>query len=267
MNKRLRMSPRDAKLKVENIRARQSDPPQSGEPPRTPLQWSDAAAPGLEWLSTTVPKGEHSPARVRISSRNSDGSYSYFCYRNAEAVAVRRDLKDAMRACEIGRQAKLSDEVLKYVIDHPLEIPPFLRLTEGERRAVRGQYPHAAPAPSAVRRAEERGVRQGADPADPGTRRLLAELAARESAAPSGQRSTRAAKKDALADPLARLCPVQGIINPAKPGTKRHAGYEILLNCARSGSSVRDYLDAGGKDLRLAKAVRNGLVELKKGEK
>lgn len=233
------------------------------EPKRTPLKWSDAAAPGLEWLSTTTPTGERAPARIRISSRNSDGSYSYFCYRDATAVAVAKSLEEAMRKCELGKQAKLSDEVLAYVTNHPLEVPPFLALTEAERRAIRAQYPFVAPPQSRVQRAMDRGASQ-----DPGTKKLLAELAARESATSGGQRSTRAAKRDALADTGARLTlGVAGAANPAKVGTKRHAGYEVLLSAARQGHTVRQYLDAGGKDLRLAKAVRNGLVELKRGEK
>lgn len=241
----------------------QNSTPKNGlppEPPRTPMEWTDAAHPGLEWLSTTTPPGECAPARIRISSRNRDSSYSYFCYRDATAVGVLHSLENAKKRCEAGKSPRLSDDVIAYVEKHPGEIPPFLLLTEGERGAVRSQYPYAVPAPRALRIATEA--------VDPGTKKLLAELKARENASSGGQRSTRAAKKDALADPSARLTlPMAGTANPAKPGTKRHAGYEVLLGCARRGATVAEYLAAGGKDLRLAKAVRTGLVELKKGEK
>lgn len=260
---------KDAALASRDVTAPEEVPTKkdkdtSGTPKRTPLKFSDATAPGVEWTSN-VPAGEKVPARIKISSRNSDGSYSYFCYRNAEAVAVRHELKDAMRACEIGKQSKLSDSVLAYVTDHPLEIPPFLALSEGERRAVREQYGYAAPAASRVAAAQERGVRRDAgDDSDPGTRALRAQLA-REGSGAQG-RAARAAegaaprpKKTALEAAEGRLVRAKDG-NPKKPGTGAHKRWETLF--AACGGTVAAYRDAGGNMETLANAVAKGHVRI-----
>lgn len=236
---------------------------------RISLRFSDAAAPGVEWLSTTTPAGERAPARIRISSRNGDGSYSYFCYRDATAVAVAKTLEEAMRKCELGRQPKLSDGVLDYVTNHPLEIPPFLALSDAERRAVRAQYGFAAPGPARVRAAEERGVRRDAgDDADHGTRRLREELARAGSGA-AGKR----AREDAGAAPRPKktaLEAAEGTLrrakdgNPKKAGTGAHGRWEKLF--AHCGGTVATYREAGHNMETLANAVAKGYVVIEGGK-
>lgn len=228
------------------------------------LKWKDPDGRGHEWIATTVPDGEKSPARIRQSSLNSDGSRDYFCYRNGTAVAIKKDLERAKDACERGPNPKYSDNVLAYVEKHPLDVPWWLKLTEGERRAVRAQYPYAAPSQSAVSRlSQPRGRNTAADPSDPGTRRLLDELARAEGASGHRQPATvRKAKKAALSDPRARLGRVPGMENPGRPGTKRHAGYAIILGVADRRGTIAEALEAGANELRLAKCIAKAFVEL-----
>jgi len=113
---------------------------------RVSLEWSDAHHPGIEWLSTTIPEGERSPARIKISSRNSDGSYSYFCYRDAHAV--RRGARSQGRHGgvrgrqgwqDLGERAELRDRA-------PRRAPPVPRPDR------RGAACHKGPVP--LRRAQ-----------------------------------------------------------------------------------------------------------------
>lgn len=257
---------------AEAGRATSVSPPSTKDSlPHVKFKWIDGEKKGTEWLSDATPKGEIAPARIRISGRNSDGSYSYFCYRNARAVAVVRDPKDPKRglekakdACERGPNPKLSDNVLEYVEQHPLDVPFWLRLTEGERRAVRTQYPYAAPSRSAEARGlGRRGRDSAADASDPGTRALLESMARAEGVRPGQPATVRRAKKAALEDREARLGPVPGMTNPGKPGSKRAAGYAIILDGAAKGRTVAEVLAAGANELRLAKCISKGYVELR----
>lgn len=235
--------------------------------PRSSWAWSDADRPGVEWLADV--EGESLPARIRISSRNSDGSYSYFCYRDAQAIAVVHDLEAAKRACERGEDPRLSRSVMDYVEQHPNELPPFLALTQGERRAVRGQYPYALPPQRVLGRAldRERGLRDAGDDSDPGTAKVRAALAAGRAEAAGGRVAKGAppAREARAALPAGTLVRVKDT-NPKKAGTGAHKRWEAMFeHCAR-GSTVAAYEAAKLNMDTLANAVRSGHVSIKGGK-
>lgn len=221
-----------------------------------------------QWSTTSIPEGEHCTGRITRSSRNSDGSYSFFCYRNARAVAITKDLEAAKAAVARGTPAEGEDRVLAYVTEHPLDIPPFLALTLEERRAVRAEYPYAAPSAAKVRVAAHRGtIAGGADVSDPGTAALLAELGSpvekpgrRGAAVPKAPRAPREAA------PQGTLARVRDG-NPKKPGTGAHKRWETLFAACAAGQTVAAYEQAGHNMDTLANAVKAGYVAVKKEEK
>jgi len=251
------------------------------QPAPPSLEWEEVVRNGI-WKTTTVPDGDKCTASIKRSSLNSDGSYSFYCYRNARVVGITRDLEDAKKRVASG---EISDNkaMLDYITNHALEIPPFLLLSEDERRAVRSSYPYAAPTEARMRgHAAARGG--GRDPAtrpgpdardlsDPSTVRFLEYRArveaasaaggAAESSPARGAPTVRGGKKAALSSPGARLSLVGSPENPGKPGSKRHAGYKIILDAAAAGQTVAEALAAGADPLRLGKCVARGLVELK----
>jgi hypothetical protein len=233
------------------------------------LRWTDDTVPGTGWISTTTPKGERVPARIRLSSRNSDGSYSYFCYRDADGIAIAKSLDEAKRKCEIGKQPKLSDNVLRYVEDHPLDIPWWLKLTDKERAAIRAQYPYAAPPASRVDRVlssiVKKGRNGGPDLSDPGTQKLLAEMAAKEAAGATAAATGRVAAKPrttALETAEGRLVRLKEG-NPKKPGTWAHKRWEALFAACDKPASA--YRLAGGNLETLANAISKGYVKIEVG--
>lgn len=240
--------------------------------PAKGFEWVDGEKRGVEWLSNTLPPGEKTPARIRISSRNSDGSYSYFCYRDARAVAVTHSLESAKAACERGPNPKLSDSVIEYVDKHPGEIPPFLLLTDGERRAVRAQYGYAAPSATKVAAVERRGVRTDAgDDSDPGTKRLREQLA-REASGSAGKRA-RAAEGVVAKPKVAKLAGAAGKLvrldkpgNPKKAGTGAHKRWDALFAACAAASTVAAYETAGGNMETLANAIAKGYVKIEEGK-
>lgn len=221
-----------------------------------------------QWNTSGIPTGDGCTARIVKSSRNEDGTHSYFCYRNARAVAITRDFEAAKAACARGTPAEGEDRVLTYVTNHPLDVPPFLALTLEERRAVRAQYPFAAPSEARVRvAAHKRGGAGALDPTDPGSAALLEELRTTEAAARPG----RAAKVPGAG--ATRGPAPQGVLarvrdgNPKKPGSGAHGRWERLFVSCEKGMTVAEYERAGCNMDTLANAMKMGYVTVKRGEK
>ena len=228
------------------------------------LVWTETKK-SEQWVTTSIPEGELCTPRITRSSKNEDGSYSFFCYRNAKAIAVRGSLEEAKLACE-NPPEKGEDSVLAYVTEHAGEIPPFLLLTPEERAAVRKVYPHAAPSRTKTLAALERGDR---GPEDPGTAKLRAELAAQASGK-AGRAARDAAgavpkpKKEALAQAQGKLVRTAKEGNPKKAGTGAHKRWEALF--AACGGTVKEYSDAGHNMETLANAVAKGYVKIEESK-
>jgi hypothetical protein len=226
------------------------------------IAWLETKA-GETWTTERIPDGDCCAARIQKSSRNDDGSHSYFCYRDGRAVDVVKDLDQARAACARGTRQEKRDAVLEYVRDCPGEVPPFLLLTAEERRAARKAYPHAVPSPSRVRVEAHRVVGAGVavDRSDPSTRALLAELEAVKDApvkAPGAGRVPRE-RGPAPKGVLARVR--EG--NPKKAGSGAHGRWEALFAACAAGSTAEAYAAAGGNLDTLANAVRAGYVAVR----
>jgi hypothetical protein len=241
------------------------------------LKWTDN---GGEWMSETI-AGEIVPARIKVSSKNSDGTYSYFCYRNARALAVTKSLEDAKTRCEKGGDPA-TDSVLEYVKNNPGELPPFLALSETERKAIRGLYPHAAPAAKAVVKAEAK-VDRGVMPPEPKmsgalreanvNREYLAKKLAERMPPnetpmmpmPPEDWEVEAAPREGL-NLNARMSRIKDG-NPKKVGSAAFVRWKSLLEYADKGATVGAWiLEKDGRKSSVRNAVAKGYIKLEGGE-
>jgi hypothetical protein len=228
------------------------------------LKWTDN---GGEWMSETV-TNEIAPARIKVSSKNSDGTYSYFCYRNAKAIAVTRSLEEAKAACERGHDPK-TDNVLDYVKNNPGELPPFLMLTEAERKAVRAGYPYAAPAPRTIAAAEKKQAL--VMPPAPRAARFppnetpMMPMPPEDWEKPVKSKPVPAVPRIPIADdfpPNARMVKIKDG-NPKKPGTNRHIRWEVLMKFVAKGAAVAEYLAVkGSRASSIKDALELGYIKL-----
>lgn len=215
-----------------------------------------------QWVTLDIPPGETCTPRVRSSSTNSDGSTTFFCYRDGRYLDCAKTLDKAKEICErsiawwTDKERAASDRRIKeYVDKYPNDIPPFLLLTAEERGAIRRQYPASAPATSKVSREVER--REGEDPA---TTKLRAEVAAAKAAA-GGGKQPRAAKVAAVAArPDAKLARLRDG-NPKQEGSAPYKRWALLFEHCDKGSTVAEFLAAGGNPETLANAVKAGWVK------
>lgn len=217
---------------------------------------------GQEWLATK-PEKDTCPPRIRCSSKNTDGTYIYFCYRNGEYIGFGKSLEDAQRFCEKGEKDKSRDvtiaKIKHYVDKTPGEIPPWLLFTQEERNAVRAVTPWAAPSATKVRLSLERprdpGVKE-----DPGTKRLREELA-KEAAVRAGKEVAARPKRTDLQGTLAdgKLVRLRDE-NPKAPGSAAHKRWEALFAACAKGLTVRQFEEAGGNPETLRNAIAKGYV-------
>lgn len=245
--------------------------------------------PGKRWETPLIPAGDYCVARVERSlGKNREGAYGYYAYRSGQLLAMCQTPEKAqMRARKGGERER--DNVLVYVSEYSPDIPPFLLLTEKEQRDVRSTYPWAAPSEAKVRafhsshgRGEHRPGPDARDLSDPSTRAYLEQMARPERhggteqegspVRPGGRgMSTRGGAAAVRRHPEARLALVGAPDNPGRPGTRRHAGYKLILDAAAEKVTVAECLKRGADERRLGKCVAKGLVELieteKKGKK
>ena len=193
-----------------------------------------------EWFTTEFPDGDISCPRIK---KIDDKTYG--CYRNAQYLGSVRTLEEAKQKCYLGEKTPLDIEVKKWEKEHPGELPPFLVLTDSERKAFRHHNPPKPGAPSARERERPKE--------DPATTRLREVIGAVD----KGQRrATKAAEKAALSGTIARL--KDG--NPKKAGTGAHKRWAVLFE--HVGKTVEDYAQARGNMTTLENAIKAGYVKL-----
>lgn len=88
------------------------------------------------WLTSAIPDGETCTPRVQ---RLNDEWFS--CFRDGKYLGHEPTLEKAQERCEIGKVSDRNQQLLDWERDHPGELPPFLTLTEEERRQIRMRAP------------------------------------------------------------------------------------------------------------------------------
>jgi hypothetical protein len=200
---------------------------------------------------------------------------------------MRESLDEAKARCqEGGGRRKEDDNVLRYVDGHPLAIPPFLLLTSEERAAVRGTYPWAAPSAAKVQAAETKVGRQDArNLSDPSTAKFLEVLASKVgepsvaavASKPGATERPRAAGGGSTTREARQAVdlPQDGVLarardgNPKKEGSAAHRRWALMFEHCERGSTVREFLAAGGNAETLRNATLKGFAQVinKEGKK
>lgn len=254
----------------------------TGDRKRGVWNWMEIS-PGQTWQTPLIPNGDWCVASVKRSfSKETDGKFRYYAYRNGSILGRRDTAEEARKLAESGKVDNRKDAVSVYATEHPLDIPMFLRLTEQERIQVRKHYPESAPAQSQVeavaREASRRGVKSAADTSDPGTVKLLAELAAQaragqlagaraaandgRPASRGGSSSTSKAERAAVGLPDGAKLVRCRDGNPKKEGSAARKRWELMFTHCDRGSTVTQFLKDGGNPETLRNAVLKGFVRL-----
>lgn len=205
-----------------------------------------------DWHPTKYPEGDICLPRIKKLD-----DVTYLCYRNSSYLGSQRTLEDAKQMCFIGKKSQLDFDVKKWEAEHPGEIPPFLTLTDSERKAWQHHNP---PKPGQQNRGAETREKWGGPKVneDPATRRLREQLAMSSG---KGARAAKKAEQASLSGVLVRVKPG----NPKKPGSAPHGRWALMFEHADKGSTVTQFLAAKGNPTTLENAIKAGWVRLEQG--
>lgn len=232
---------------------------------------------GKRWTTDRIPDGEACTPRVQrtFSPSGVTGKHGYYAYRETRLLGVRDTPEAAMVLAESGRRDADTDNVSFYVGNSPGEIPPFLCLTAEERRAVRSTYSYAAPSQIKVEAAERRagGRVDARNLADPSTAKFLEQLEKKIASAPvpSDARPARKPGASAGTTKVERAgveLPDDGVLarlrqgNPKKEGSAAHKRWVLMFEHCDKGSSVKEFLAAGGNPETLRNACLKGWAKV-----
>jgi hypothetical protein len=229
---------------------------------------------GRVWESALLPEGDLCIATIKRSfSKELDGTYKFYAYRSGRIMGRRDTVQDAQHLAESGKADDRKDAVYDYAKNHSGDVPMFLRLTEDERRQVRQHFKYDAPRQSdLVKFAKERGA---TDVKDPSTRKFLEELAKTKAVADEGAAKTpraasaktstpRPARSDV--DPAAVMSRTRDG-NPKKAGSGAYARWTLMFTHCDRGSTVGEFLAAGGNPETLRNAIIKGFAAVTGGKK
>jgi len=190
------------------------------------------------WHLDHVPDGEKTPPRIRRSSKNSDGSFTHWVYRDGQFIDSTFDLSEAKNIAKSGqmRPERLLaiEKIRRYLKETPRDAVAFAKLHEREKQAISDTYPWALPTKSSM---EKTGVR-----------------------APRATRGDMLSKQEKKAQDL----PMDSVIkklkskNPKRAGTDAWTRWELLFQ--HDGKTIEEFVRHHGNPTTLRNAVRAGYV-------
>lgn len=200
-----------------------------------------------EWMTALIPEGDVCCPRIRQVDKT-----WFSCYRNGGYLGHEKTLEAAQKRCRTNAISKSNEEVKEWEKAHPGELPPFLELSDEERKVHRHHNPPRAGATAAAR--STAGVRP---PEDPATRRIREQLEA------TGKGARKAAKQAAKAELSGTLQRTKDG-NPKKAGTGAHDRWEFMFSF--HGKTVDDYAAKKGNMTTLENAIKAGYIKLEGGK-
>jgi hypothetical protein len=215
--------------------------------------WMASMNDKYRWSTIRIPDGELHAPYIKQMSKNDDGTYSFYIYRNGKAIGSVRDkdtkrgLALAQKHCQAGKvpgmdeAAKAMKVMNEYVANTPKDADAFKKLTELAQKVVANEFPWAMPGRRAQ---EEKGIKHIA------TKRTDLQTN-REKAA---SRSTKWSME-------ATICRVNKAPNPKKAGSVQWQRWEVLL--AMDGKTVAEFFAKGGDKYGLEGGLEHGWVELR----
>ncbi len=190
--------------------------------------------------SAPVPD-EKLPARIRELDKK-----TFSCFRDGKYLGSEPTMDDAKKRVVLNQQSEKNRTMRAWEQAHPNELPPFLRLTEAERAMYWERHPPQRAASSVVQAARSISRGDAGNDADPGTRKLRAELA----------RSTPSTGATGNADVAKDATPAE-----RKPRTNKD---QIIAGLLKKGCTREEVLKATGWTAvsmqQQAKQIGAGLV-------
>jgi hypothetical protein len=203
--------------------------------------WVQVPSDKDKWMTSHIPDGEVMAVQIKQSSRNSDGSHTFFVYRNARYIDCSNDLNEAKRIAYKGvmRTDRLLgiQKVRDYIKNTPGDPVAFKKLDENQRQSITDVYPHLVPRKSELAKA---GVK-------PPVNSARKDLMSKNERAAEGL-------------PMAAVIKVVKDTNPKKEGSDAHVRWALLFQ--HGGKTVGDFIAGHGNPTTLKNAVKAGYVKV-----
>lgn len=208
-----------------------------------PWIWMQSLSDKDLWTLDHIPAGEVHAPRIKRSSKNDDGTYTYGVTRNGKAIGAPRDFEKAKRMAESGEpdQAALKEmaKVRRYREEHSGDVEEFKKLSAYGQAVVTLETPWHLPNRSAMR-----GVK------------TKTKVMRRD------QMTATEKKAETLALPMDSKIERLRDGNPKKQGSSAWGRWEVLFaHC--DGQTVGEYIKNHGNPTTLQNAVAKGWVRVK----
>lgn len=207
--------------------------------------WLQSMTDKDKWSLDHIPDGDAHAPRITRSSKNTDGSYAYFVYRDAKYIDACPTLVEAQKVARTGkmRQDRIDSiaRIKKFVDNGNRDAEAFKKLNKHEQQVVADVYPGAMPKRSEM---EAKGVK-----------------------APRMTRDDLKTKAEKRAEKV--TLPLESKIarvrdgNPKKEGTDPWKRWQLMFAYADESKSVEEFIKAGGNPTTLKNAVAQGWVKVK----
>lgn len=212
-----------------------------------PAKWEWTKA-GKDAWSAATPEGDGCPPRIKELDKK-----TFATYRDGKYLGSEPTLESAQKRAQINKVSEKNRVMTLWEKLHPDELPPFLQLTDEERRLYWQRNPVVrAPRPVTTPKAS-------ADPAKVAARKAL-------EAEGGGARTVTGKRIGKPKDvPSGKLSLLNGT-NPKKAGSSAAGRWSMLFEHATKGSTVAEFVAAGGNPETLANAMKAGNVKVEGGE-
>lgn len=211
--------------------------------------WMQSMSDKDKWSTMRIPPGDVHAPLIKRMSKNSDGSWTFYVYRNHKCIGCTRHvisdtgLKMAQQMAFVGKpDAKVAADYKKlgeYVDGKDFTAEKYKALSPVNQRTVADVYPYAMPS---NRKLEVAGVKK------PLTTRTDLMNKHEKNAVKSGKYSM-----DAVIKIIKKG-------NPKKEGSRQFMRWELCI--ANNGKTVREMFAAGGDKYGIEGMLEAGYMEL-----
>jgi hypothetical protein len=208
--------------------------------------WMQSMVDKDKWTTARIPEGECMAASIKRSSKNSDGTHTYFINRDGKYVDCCNDLEEAKKIARSGKmrpERRLANEKVRAYIKHASDnnrtgdLDMFKALSKEGQAAILMTYPHLAPRTSALKADAKTGA--------------VVNKARRDLQSQSDKRSA-----DLPDGKIVRLIDK----NPKRAGTDAHVRWELMFGYA--GRTVAEYVGDKNNPTTLKNAIKAGYVKV-----
>lgn len=207
--------------------------------------WVQSMTDRDKWMTARIPNGDSMAASIKRSSKNSDGSYTYFVSRSGSYIDCSNDFEEAKKIARSGKmrpERRLANEKIRAYLKHATEnkggdMEMFKALSKEGQAAILVSYPHLAPRTSALKADAKTGA-----VVNKARRDLQSQSDKRTADLPDGK--------------IVRLIDK----NPKRAGTDAHVRWEVMFGYV--GKTVAEYVGDKGNPTTLKNAIKAGYVKV-----